>query len=138
MQKHQGFSALVIIILLAILAGGGYWVWKNQTITPPSALPEVEGTFTSPLGGGSEGVEGWKTYRNDEYGFEFKYPSSYSVKTENNNKNIIVFASNFLTFGVFVEVEQKDLNINEYNFHFNFSGNGQLFKKILSTFRFTK
>ncbi len=65
MFKNKGFSAVAIIIILAVLAVGGYAVWNNQNLTPPPALPE------------GEGVESWKTYRNDEYGFEFKYPAEY-------------------------------------------------------------
>ena len=84
MLKKQGFSAVLLIVILAVLGLGGYAVWKNKTITPPSALPEGEGTPTSPLGGGLEGVEDWKTYRNDEYGFSFDYPKEYvsSVSTK--------------------------------------------------------
>ncbi len=77
MKNKQGFAPAAIVIVLAVLVIGGYFVWKNQTVTPPSALPEGEGTPASPLGGGLEGVEGWKTYRNDEYGFEFKYPTRW-------------------------------------------------------------
>ncbi|MFH1170193.1 MAG: hypothetical protein V1704_01395 [Candidatus Vogelbacteria bacterium] len=79
MFKNKGFSAVALVILLAVLIGGGYVMWQKQTITPPSALPEGEGTPTSPLGGGLEGVKNWKTYRNDEYGFEFKYPLQWTV-----------------------------------------------------------
>ena len=145
--KNKGFSAVALIIILAVLAVGGYAVWKKQTVTPPSALPEGEGTPASPLGEGSEGVKDWKTYRNEEYGFEFKYPTGYLAKTENNFRNTIVFTEDLLTFGVFIVDEKggpgvlgpglkNGLGINEYNFHF--SGNGEEFKQILSTFRFTK
>ncbi len=93
MSKHQGFSAIALIIIIAVLGIGGYFVWKNQTVTPPSALPKGEGTSTSPLGGGlpageagSEGVDtaNWKTYRNEKYGFEFKYPTQLIVTEDKN------------------------------------------------------
>ena len=65
MFKNKGFSAVALIIILAVLIGGGYAVWKKPVATPPSALPE------------GEGIENWKTYRNEEYGFEFKYPPEW-------------------------------------------------------------
>ncbi|MFH1170109.1 MAG: hypothetical protein V1704_00915 [Candidatus Vogelbacteria bacterium] len=66
MKNNKGFSVIAIVVILAVLVVGGYAVWQKQTTTSPSALPEGEGT------------EDWKTYRNDEYGFEFKYPVDFN------------------------------------------------------------
>ncbi len=90
MKNKQGFSAVALVIILAVLAVGGYAVWKKQTVTPPSTLPKVEGTPTSPLGGGSEGVENWKTYRNNEYNIEFKYPNGWEpIETSKGFVNLV-------------------------------------------------
>ncbi len=86
MLKKQGFSPLALIIILAVLGVGGYTLWQKQTVTPPSTLPEAsptgsfwrgEGTPTSPLGGGQEGVGSWKIYTDEQSGFTLEYPSNY-------------------------------------------------------------
>ncbi|MEK7585611.1 MAG: hypothetical protein AAB455_03825 [Patescibacteria group bacterium] len=78
MFKNKGFSAIILIIILAVVVGGGYGVWKNRVEVPEPTGGSPTSTTPSPLGRGSGGVEGWKTYRNDEYGFEFKYPTQLS------------------------------------------------------------
>lgn len=78
MQKEQksGFGIIGIIIITAAVAvlGGGYWYWQSRTEVsiPPSSdqSPVVdEGDFT-----------GWKTYRNEKYGFEVRYPNDWFIE----------------------------------------------------------
>lgn len=40
MRRHQGFSTVVILIIIALIALGGYWVWKNKTIDCRN-IPEI-------------------------------------------------------------------------------------------------
>ncbi|MCX6720913.1 MAG: hypothetical protein NTW11_03870 [Candidatus Staskawiczbacteria bacterium] len=59
------FVGIAIIVLVALVLFGGvfayqYFATKNNSIAGP-ALSEVEG---------------WKTYTNTQYGFEFKYPDN--------------------------------------------------------------
>ncbi len=64
---QKGFGLLGLLVMLAIIAAGGYWVWRQKVINSvPVSIPKVD-------------ISNWKTYRNDKYGFEFKYPKEYTV-----------------------------------------------------------
>ena len=64
MCKNKGFSGLAIIVILAILVIGGYFVWKNQAI--PST-PSVD-------------TKDWQTFVSPDWpGIKFKYPPGYKL-----------------------------------------------------------
>ena len=153
MKNKRGFSVVVLIIILAVLAGSGYFVWKNQT---------SDNSFTTaPAPTAGVDTSTWKTYRNDKYGFEFRYPPDYILKVKvlaseippgfsdvQSSRDVRIFSdesTKILTFGVDIKeyisgdlVDDNDFGSNENLYDLAFYGNGDLFKKILSTFRFTK
>src|SRR3989344_4858057 len=71
------FIAIGIIAVLVVVVGSGilayqyYYIPKQET---KNSTIETE-------------LAGWKTYTNMEYGFEFKYPSSWSNLSENKTNN---------------------------------------------------
>jgi hypothetical protein len=65
-RKH---AFLITLAILLILTGVfGIWYFSNP-------LPEEETESVATI----DKFTGWKTYRNDEYGFEIKYPQNLEV-----------------------------------------------------------
>jgi len=66
---------LILIIVLVALVGVGYVVLKNYYQPPQSATTSQ--TIPSD----------WKTYRDEEYGFEFKYPATWEIQESSTLKS---------------------------------------------------
>jgi len=109
---------IALLIAIVILGGGigGYVYFKNKPVVcPPDTKQCPDGSYVSRVPPKCEFQEcpvvastttpistaavtttptstaemvGWKTYRNEKYGFSFKYPSDYKV-TEKGNSVII-------------------------------------------------
>ncbi len=108
-SPHKHFlnkKFIVTFVILALLGTGAYagiWYWGNynsqygfegtaETFTPrPSALPDA--------------TAGWKTYTNTKYGFEFKYPSDWTLE-DNKDTGLPTW---FNSVGI-----RKNLAGNEY------------------------
>lgn len=85
MINRSGFTpviALLIIAIAVVVVGGGaamYVVLQRVPVQQPatqstSTQPQVGGTVSSTVD-----TSTWKTYRNEKYRFEFKYPSDFRI-----------------------------------------------------------
>src|SRR3990167_10719188 len=75
---HHHITAWVaLIIVAAIAATAGYLVWAKAHETWPYDN-ETPQTLETPKNDSNSALDmaRWKTYRNEEYGFGFKYPQS--------------------------------------------------------------
>ena len=75
-RTNRRFPAIITIVAVAISVAGilllrdGVRDERNQV----SPTPTSDSTLTE--------VEGWQTYRSDEFGFEIKYPRHLNIKEE--------------------------------------------------------
>ncbi len=85
-KKKSNLPAIVILLVVILLVGvggvyAGMQISKKQTpvVMPTAPPPEVRPTETLPTPISDE-TASWKTYKNEEDGFEFKYPSNLKVR----------------------------------------------------------
>lgn len=78
---------ILIVVAIIAIAGTTCAIWYGQkemieiqeTIIQPSQLPEAKPSPTADLSR-DEVLRDWQTYRNEEYGFEVKYPEDWFLK----------------------------------------------------------
>ncbi len=77
METSPKFWPTVIgSILVAGLAWTGIWWWYRENVAPLELIPSPTQT--------QDETSTWKTYRNEKYGFEFKYPERWNLITNDN------------------------------------------------------
>lgn len=80
---RQGFiSPLLLALIATLVIGGGAFVYvekkqSNQPVTATSTAQTADSSTTL--------TTGWKTYTNTKYGFEFRYPSTWSLGVTTGN-----------------------------------------------------
>lgn len=80
-EPKKGISTwlgLAIIIVVATLIGAGIWVYQYYIFQLGPAITENnQAAVLTPTPTLQDEIADWKTYKNDEYGFEIKYPSDF-------------------------------------------------------------
>jgi len=68
---NRAFSKILILIVLAAIAGVGFFAWQQ---------------LGAPRGGTIDETANWKTYRDEEIGFEFNYPDDWKLDVDFGKK----------------------------------------------------
>lgn len=87
---------ICLILALAILVAGAVLWWQkevNREVPQNQAKDEVKTVDITDTN--NVDTSDWKTYRNDEYGFEFKMPSGWSIEKTTTPAVFYLKSNNF-------------------------------------------
>lgn len=149
-------KTLWIIIILVILAALGYGIYRYQgNVTSTTVQPTTTTTNSTPTvpSSNQNDTATWKTYHNDKYGLEFKYPAEFTISPDSYN-NLLIKDTNIIpdrffngiltigplrvregaTFEIFVHNDAK------YNSFKNFDYSDEHIESIngITVYRYTK
>lgn len=121
MENRKGFAPILVIILVAAaVAFGGYAYYVTtqnevavRTQTQNQSVPAKSSSSQETDASSSSTIAGWKTYRNDKYDFEFKYPTDWNlvVNSATNLENSqIVLSADKLKIDIFINTDLGDKN----------------------------
>ena len=74
-QDKTNWKYILIVLILAVIVGGGILAWIKQQEVPPAEFLEIK----KPEKVVEDETANWKIYRNEEYGFEIKYPDIFTT-----------------------------------------------------------
>ena len=86
---------LAIVVVLGLIVGGGILWYAN--IPPPAPQPIEIPNIQKPTLQQTLDASTWQTYRNDEFGFEVRYPSNWRVNTPEVGEGDFIQIDNYLT-----------------------------------------
>ncbi len=152
----KGFAplvAVIIIVVAAFLIGGGvayYYVTKTQPVVQKqqsqNQQPQQQTQQTNPVQP-TDQTAGYKTYANNKYGFEIKYPSNWYVDAQHSEDPTINIGKDIKGIGeidfsnypnatsylfdrpkdildVFLFIYKVDPDTNYDQFIYSYGGNG--------------
>lgn len=125
MPNQKGFSKVAVIIIVLILIGGAYFVFSKKDKNIPAQNIENQNSQSSQSVDGNLSMSDWKTYRNEKYGLEFKYPNEWLIAQESNTNNIFVRLSKdgensfSLNIGPITDIDGKKITLDEFLSFYN-------------------
>lgn len=88
-NPQKSYDFLITLVAIMFLSGG-YAIWFISTYlyayddTEFAYTPKIHRASAAQVATSTDMTD-WKTYRNEEYGFEIKYPQEIKIDTENDS-----------------------------------------------------
>ncbi len=101
-KNHNHKFIFIFISVFTLLLISAFCVWYFQ-IRGEEVVSEVKTEVV-------DGTADWKTYRNEQYGFEFKYPQEWLLQTYKNPESRVILSVNNKTYN------NKDLFFTIHDF----------------------
>jgi len=86
MNNQKGFAPIVIVLIIVALFVGGIFIWQyfeKEEVKIPEEKTSEEMTIDE--------TADWKIYRNEEYGYEIKYPQDWEKGDLSMRTRIFVY-----------------------------------------------
>ncbi|MDO8571913.1 MAG: PsbP-related protein [bacterium] len=78
----KGIAPIIIALIVAVLAGGGYVVVKTNPGLAKKLGMEKQIEKKEAITDKKDETANWKTYKNNEYGFQFDYPLNAKIESK--------------------------------------------------------
>ncbi|OGN07260.1 MAG: hypothetical protein A2940_00660 [Candidatus Wildermuthbacteria bacterium RIFCSPLOWO2_01_FULL_48_29] len=101
---------LLVVTLIAVsISVSSILLLQGVGLGPSSPTPVAEQQMLPPTPSPQpQIIEGWQTYRNEEYGFEIKYPNSYSLSDNGSGTDVVPLISSDYAILLFRDVQGLD------------------------------
>lgn len=109
-QTKTNWKYILIVLSLTGIVAGGILVWQYFWVPKIEVLKEE---VKIPV----DETANWKIYRNEEYGFEMRYPSDWSVEEKNSYRGVVRLynpKSSFTSFEVVTGINPDRLTLDEW------------------------
>ncbi len=133
MSKSIAVILAVTAIAIAVSAGAYFWWQEAQytyTICPAMVYPDYSNIKTGEIRNfrcllppegwklveerqPSSEISTWKTYRNEEYGFEFGYPQDWTIADYSTNDLVYFYSNQNLAMDLLVHLKGSDEYFND-------------------------
>src|SRR5665811_1010016 len=112
-NSQRGFIIPLLLVIAALLLTGGAYVYMQKQSANKSTENPVDQATSTTQSSNSQTAD-WKTYQNEKYGFEVKYPYivGYNIYISNNNDEISFPFGGALSFHVYIN---NQTDFSKYN-----------------------